>query len=518
MASSEAAPAYSIPPRQVVTVEHPCIIRNIDRAIDMLGGPASVKQMLAPGPAKPLGLNLQPSNPDSRPILSFNNQANNVLLQIRVPKRIGKRKRGSEEPFVAVDSADVPRNARYLVQSMRDNATNHQVEALGTIEQTHIWREMPDFVFSTQGTDFLSKVRSQLLPRELQSLKSFNMHRRHGLLGSEAVPPPVLSTVSLPHQANYRQDTSNKAWPPPSDHPNSTEAAVSNNLRTSMTSVTSFADSCPMSANPSLPPLSLQSKAIRELQPLLVDLFKERALWTRRALVSRLPPDASSDRLRFTLPYVSFLIRAGPWRHCLCRFGIDPTSSPDFRIYQTVRIKATGSKTDDASERGAARNTIPAPHIFTGTHPHPRDGSIWQLCDIADPQLTPLVNLPTHELPSHCDTRCFGWYPNGALSKIRTVMKAKLDACTAQQQQQQQQHVDTTVFDRFLTLLPNKLDHFDSAAAEMGDPNFGYLPPPMTPLEMELAASYRGISREGMNKELRRAERSAAPVERKILQ
>ncbi|RMZ78744.1 hypothetical protein DV737_g3744, partial [Chaetothyriales sp. CBS 132003] len=471
MASSDAAPAYCIPRRQVVAVEHPCIVRNIDRAIDMLGGAASVKQILAPGPPKPLGLNLQPANPDSRPILSFNNQTNNLLLQVRVPKRIGKRKRGSDAPFTALDSADALRNARYLVQSMRDNAATHQVDALGTVDQTHIWREMPDFVYSTQDADFLSKVRSQLLPRDLQSVKSFNMHRRHGLLGSEAVPPPVLSTVSLPHPASYRQDTGSRAWPPSSDHAGGTEPAVNintSNPRPSMTSVTTFADGCPMSPDPSLPPLSFQPKAIRELYPLLADLFKQRPLWTRRALVGQLPPDASSDRLRFTLPYLAFLIRAGPWRDCLCRFGIDPTSSPDFRVYQT-------------------------------------------LCDIADPQLTRLVHLPVQDLPSHCDTKCFGWYPNGALSKIRTVMKAKLDACTAQGQQQQP--IDATLFDRFLSLLPNQLDHFDPAAAGMGDPDFGYLPPPMTPLEMELAATYRGIAREEMNKELRRAGRRPAPVE-----
>ncbi|RMZ80286.1 hypothetical protein DV738_g2820, partial [Chaetothyriales sp. CBS 135597] len=495
-ASHQVAPAYSIPRQQIVAVEHPCAIRNVDKGIDMLGGPTSIKEMLAAGPAKPLGLNFQPANPDSRPILSLNNHTNNILLKIRVPKRLGKRKRGSDEPFVAVDCADSPRNARYLLQSMRDNAATHQVEALGTIQQTHLWREMPDFVYSTQGADFLAKVRSQLLRRDLQSLKSFDMHRRHGPLGSEAIPPPVLSTVSLPFQYAYRQDTTTKAWLPPG-----TEAVVNNySLRTSMTSVTTFADGCPMSPDPSLPPLRLQSKAIRELEPVLADLFKQRPLWTRRALVSQLPLEASHDRLRFTLPYVAYLIRAGPWRDCLCRFGIDPTSSPDFRIYQTVRIKASGSKAKDATSDGVAatRDTLATSHIFTGTQPHPRDGSIWQLCDIADPQLTPLVNLPTQDLSPGCDVKCFGWYPNGAVSKIRT----------------QQPPVDATLFDRFLTLLPNQLDHFDPAAAGMGDPSFGYLPPPMTPMEMELAATYRSIAREGLNKENRLAARSQAPVER----
>ncbi|RMD41727.1 hypothetical protein DV735_g3398, partial [Chaetothyriales sp. CBS 134920] len=500
--SHQAAPAYSIPPRQIVAVEHPCTVRNIDKGIDMLGGPTSIKDMLAVGSAKPLGLNFLPANPDSRPILSLNNHTNNILLQIRVPKRLGKRKRGSDGPFVAVDSADVPHNARYLVQSMRDNAATHHVEALGAIQQTHIWREMPDFVYSTQGADFLAKVRSQLLRRDLQSLKSFDMHRRHGQLGTEAIPPPVLSTVSLPFQYGYRQDTSIKAWLPPGSYPNSTEAVVNNySMRTSMTSVTSFADGCPMSPDPSLPPLSSQSKAIRELEPVLADFFRQRPLWTRRALVSQLPLDASHDRLRFTLPYVAYLIRAGPWRNCLCRFGVDPTSSPDFRIYQTVSIKAIGSKAKDSSDgSGATRNRVATSHVFTGTQPHPRNGSIWQLCDIADPQLTPLVNLPTQELSPLCDLKCFGWYPNGAMSKIRTVMKAKLDACTVAERHQDQRSdvaaVDTTLFDRFLTLLPNQLDHFDPAAAGMGDPSFGYLPPPMTPMEMELAATYRSIARE----------------------
>lgn len=42
---SRTAPFYSVPPRRLVSVEHPAVIRNIEKAVDTLQGNAGIKKV-----------------------------------------------------------------------------------------------------------------------------------------------------------------------------------------------------------------------------------------------------------------------------------------------------------------------------------------------------------------------------------------------------------------------------------------------------------------------------------------
>ena len=81
----------------------------------------------------------------SRPLVSTSSQANNILLKVTVPKRTGrKRKRGSDEPFVdSVPVASVAserRKARDMVRSLSDNVGKYQLEPVGLVNRTHVFR------------------------------------------------------------------------------------------------------------------------------------------------------------------------------------------------------------------------------------------------------------------------------------------------------------------------------------------------------------------------------------------
>lgn len=43
--SSRTAPFYSIPPRRLVCVEHPAVIKDVDKAIDTLHGNTGVAKV-----------------------------------------------------------------------------------------------------------------------------------------------------------------------------------------------------------------------------------------------------------------------------------------------------------------------------------------------------------------------------------------------------------------------------------------------------------------------------------------
>ena len=45
---SRTAPFHAIPPRRLVSVEHPAVVRNLDRAMDTLQGNAGIEKVSPP--------------------------------------------------------------------------------------------------------------------------------------------------------------------------------------------------------------------------------------------------------------------------------------------------------------------------------------------------------------------------------------------------------------------------------------------------------------------------------------
>ena len=155
-------------------------------------------------------------------------------------------------------------------------------------------------------------------------------------------------------------------------------------------------------------------------------------------------------------------------------------------------------------------------HIFTGKGRVPLDGKSWQLCDLEDPVLKKLVDLPDLQLRERCEERYFGWYHNGTWCKLKIILKAKIDLMM--------EGIDAVEegfdvkFDRLLNLpesytLPARPDEVpqqqtaeDSSvrrdtpslwksAGRNGDPILGFLPRNASKLELEWAAQYRALCR-----------------------
>ena len=140
----------------------------------------------------------------AKPVKSANVSTNNILLKVTVPKRTGlKRRRGADGPYyegVEESGSEEPaepmlKNAHHLWRSMYDNSKSYQVEAVGTIDQTHRFRGMlipllslvtfaltqigmPDFVTSTENMPLIQKFQDHILPFKCEVL---HLHREHTL-------------------------------------------------------------------------------------------------------------------------------------------------------------------------------------------------------------------------------------------------------------------------------------------------------------------------------------------------
>ena len=147
----------------------------------------------------------------------------NVVLQITVPKRTGRRRKiGSSGPYLEPSAVNMPlfssigalenpqsfrqrkeSDAGCLLQSLKDNKASYKVEPVGAIEQTHRFRGksyrnrvtfrpdlrirmlmmegMLDFVYSTTKSPFMAKMRENILPFQCST------HPFHGQTGIQAL-------------------------------------------------------------------------------------------------------------------------------------------------------------------------------------------------------------------------------------------------------------------------------------------------------------------------------------------
>ena len=256
------------------------------------------------------------------------------------------------------------------------------------------------------------------------------------------------------------------------------------------------------------PDVTKLEKALQDTISVIRDLFEQRPAWTRRALKNTLKTYTQRTQLRHAIPYVAYIFRSGPWRDAIVRFGYDPRQTADSRAYQTLMFKMLPREPDIARDAGGGkRNILPRSeafssnsnsntdddqtHLFTGHSPLARDGKIWMLCDITDPQLSRVlfperynndVNLNEFLRPT-CDIYTDGWYDMATLAKIRTVMRAKIQSML------EDKEPDPTDFTTILAMP----DHIDSSDTEL--PDFTLDPATYGPKQSQLATELRATIR-----------------------
>lgn len=493
------APRLVVPEENIISVEHPCVVKNVGKAIDMIGGPAAITQAVQDGSDKAFALSFHPQDPTSKTIIANKKSANNVLLRISLPTRTGrKRKRGTNDPWIEDPVTAAPKkDANYLVNAMADNVNAYNVTALSTIPSMQMWRSMPDFVYSTSHIQMLQNAKETLLSQHYPSVKEFKVPRTYGIEDTTTLPPPIWSNQNIPQNYTYRQNPSVKV----SHDPVTGQNIIGNTQAPPKTYTYQNAwddVEYPKLPMPGIMPLEKQTPLNQETVAALQKLFEERPIWSRRALLNSLPSHLSAfNVVRFCLGYVSYAIRSGPWRDTLVRLGIDPRTDPKYRLYQTIMLQlvprsnqlafasgVTPRKTNsykprpkDTLEGGCNTPDVPTPvqaekkrllesrkifqrkwtgsenassHVFDGESPLPPDGKVWQLCDFTDAQLAALRDVPELHVRATCDNRYFGWYENGTNAKIRVALKAKVESLA------EGKKLDPVLLEGFMN-LPEKL-------------------------------------------------------------
>ena len=310
---------------------------------------------------------------------------------------------------------------------MRDNPRNCEVEAIGSIEQTHRFRNLPDFAQSSFGSPFMQKMKDTILPFEYSKMTEFKLDKTRGVrANAEIIPPPAWSPLTIPFNYSYRQNPGVKSLTDEWGN------IVTRNMHAApkmYSSVTPF-DSPEVPSAPSLnlPPLSTLEPVLQDLVAQGRRLMEERPIYTRRSFPNFFPGNEwekmGTNATRFLFQYVGYTFSSGPWQNAIVKFGLDPRTDPKYRIYQTMifiiesvlRISKASSGGKREKREKTEQEKRREGHLFDGVNLS-RDGKVWQVCDVTDLLLKDLLATPN--LRERCHIQCDGWYHNGTWRKSR---------------------------------------------------------------------------------------------------
>lgn len=493
---SSHAPWYNVPKKPIVSVEHPFIIKDVDKGLATLGTPSKLEELVQEDGAT-ANLYLRQGDRMARPLKSADVSTNNILLKVTVPKRTGlKRRRGAEGPYyegvetetLGEQATPSANDARYLFRSICDNSKSYRVEPVGTINQTHRFRGMPDFVTSTVNMPLMQKFREHILPFDYEKMKGFKLDTSKGVKpNTEIIPPPSWTHLTLPFNYSYRQNPSVKQV---IDHlGNVSTINVHAGAKVGNPPVPFDVDIVPQAPSPDLPAIETLTLPMQRLVHTALNMMQDRPIFTRRALYNCMPGNdwdvVGQNSAKYIYQYAGYMFSSGPWRDALVKYGVDPRTDPSLRIYQTMifmletepkdnRARFGRTKPDRTKSEQVSRKES---HLFDGVTVS-KDGKIWQVCDISEPFLKNL--LSTTNLRKECHSERDGWYHNGTWAKAKIIMKAKIAAIL------DGLPPNDAAFTKVAEEMPNIIRTNNRAAT--------YLGPDATPEEMHLASVIRNAA------------------------
>ena len=438
-----SAPSYGVPAERIVSIEHPCIVKNFSNGFKSLGGEQQLKHVsvssqtfrrrksdLTPqqvlenelGARKSAqedftepvaGVSLRPNDPFAKKLSSTGVETQNVLIKVTVPKRTGrKRKRGSDDPFTETPSTekhnDCP-TAPELLQRLRDNAEQYSMQAVGVIRDTHRFRDLPDFQVQANEVPLMRVLRDHAMQPDYDGLKAFRIDAKTSSNANSAClcPPSFVATRHSYHHENTKPKTSQSKGVGRAPVPSTRRLGLSIGT-----------DKIPQG-----PPDHLAEPSVERIPnaiAALKDMLEERPIISKRAFHS-MRPGHSDTSLKQAVPYVGYYINTGPWRYTMAKYGVDPREDPKFRIYQTITLSHKGIKA--VRKLPSQQSDTTKMHVFDGKEIN-GPGNMWQLCDVTHPTLQQLVQ--TENIRKECELQQWGWYLNGTMSKIRWIMRCMM--------------------------------------------------------------------------------------------
>uniref|UniRef100_A0A4W4E5G2 Transcription factor IIIC subunit 5 HTH domain-containing protein n=1 Tax=Electrophorus electricus TaxID=8005 RepID=A0A4W4E5G2_ELEEL len=306
--ASGSTATLSLTDKKLVCVEYPGFVISVDNMLDSVGGEQALTKTYADS-SKRLELRFRPKDPYCHPVCGNRYSSNNLLL--RVCRR--KRKGSSGEAHITM-------------------------EILGLIGTTYKFQGMADFQYLAMHNEpDGSKVSlyDKVILRKPEKKEFFDLSVPLFL------PPPLFSRLDGPVDYFYRPDSMHREGNMQSLLLNENLIGPNRARRPHNAIFVNFDEK-------SIPTEPLEAAKINwkknsihhsdiKAEEEMRKLFERRPIWSRNAVKANV--DIHPEKLKLLLPYLAYYMLTGPWRSLWVRFGYDPRTNPEAKIYQVLDFR-----------------------------------------------------------------------------------------------------------------------------------------------------------------------------------
>ncbi|GAA5808263.1 hypothetical protein MFLAVUS_001651 [Mucor flavus] len=411
----EPSPIIPIGDKTFFSIEYPGYVKRVERALETLGGEKALTEALNTNST--VDLKYRPKDPFSHAIKGQILPASKLL--VKVTRRVKKNKEAE---------------------------TKWEIKVEGVITNTLRFRNLADFQFLVPKDDKVYQLKEALMKGDVQKIIDYRIDTDDSLENLRNIPPPMFALTEGVLSYGYRQNAPVlrvRVKQPDG----SFKIKLLNRSRAvdnAITAVRYHEENMPTKSWHNLSKLTDEKEKFMAKE--IEKLFELRPVWSRTAIVARLPL-ANNVTIRRALARYSYTFTNGPWQNCWVKYGIDPRTDPKYRKYQvidirkhsTVKDRLTSSiykKPNEESNRPneesnklnekskeAARSK--RQFIFDGVTV-PGVSSTYQLCDITDPDLVRLIENPKYFKPKA--SKDGGYYYNCVFKRIRHVLRIKYES------------------------------------------------------------------------------------------
>lgn len=293
----------------LVCVEYPAVVNNVNRMLDSIGGEQGVSKTYADS-TKRIELRFRPGDPFCHPAYGNRYSSTNLLLRVRRRTRKG-------------NSAE----------------TQISMEIVGLIGTTYKFQGMADFQYLASHNN---PEGNQVSLYDKIILRKPEKKEFYDNPVPLFIPPPIFSRLDMPVDYFYRPDVMhNKDTAFQSALMKDHIIAPNRARRPNNAIFVNFDDKTIPSE-----PLEAAVTTWRKLcvhpndlkaEKKIKQLFEKRPIWSRNAVKANI--DIHPEKMKHLLPFVAYYALTGPWRSLWVRFGYDPRKIPGAKIYQVLDFR-----------------------------------------------------------------------------------------------------------------------------------------------------------------------------------
>jgi general transcription factor 3C polypeptide 5 (transcription factor C subunit 1) len=411
--SKQYAKEHSLDIPHVSCIEFPLKVKEVDRALRMVGGKDAVVKACQDENSSPLELRFT-NNVYEHPVNAKLNCNEQILVKISVPKMALQKNNGNVQ--------------KTLKELHAAHGKTIHVTPLAIINKTFRFREMSDFQYQTKSSTFTNKINDSIHSLNYTNMKKLDFEEdsqpwSKGPDGRfDLPPPPRFSSIPLPFNYHYKKNAATVM--------KEGKLMIKNRHIKLHSTIIKWDDETPNEPSDELKQQlkffeqnsqNIIYKDILETITLIKTLFETKPIWIRKHLEAVLPIHLKQC-LRYALPQVSYTYTKGPWRQAYIKFGVDPKSSVEYGKYQTEGFRVPGFK--KSIPRGfmsEVSNGVSYIFKFNGDEmPH---SLYFQLENLTDVQVQLLLSKA--KVRTECDFHD-GWYDNVTMARVRRLMRYKL--------------------------------------------------------------------------------------------